>query len=76
MPAPTTTDTALSARLPAALAAELTSREWTRYRLARECGLPTTTVYAILDGSRVPTVDPLHAILTALGLPWSWLDTV
>lgn len=48
----------------------LKKKGWTRYRLSRESGLTTSTVYEIVAGHRVPGADTLQTIAKALGARW------
>lgn len=43
-------------------------RNWTEYRLAKESGIPHSTVANIFKRNNVPTLPTLEAMCTAFGL--------
>jgi transcriptional regulator with XRE-family HTH domain len=64
-----------TAKLPAALLAELVERGWSVKKLATESGVSLSVVQDLCSGSR-PRLDTLERILSALGLSWAWLDSI
>lgn len=46
-------------------------RNWSYYRLAREAGLPTSTLYNLNDRTNVPTLPILQQVCDALGISLS-----
>lgn len=75
MPISPPSKSAVSARLPAALLAELVARGWSVRRLSQESGETLSTCQRVLAGTD-PRVSTLAPILRSLGLSWGWLDTV
>lgn len=46
-------------------------RHWTKYRLAKECGLPLSTINTILSKSNMPTLPTIHRICDGFGITLS-----
>lgn len=46
-------------------------RNWSEYRLAKECGLAQTTVYNIMSRNTVPNITTLEIICKSLGITLS-----
>lgn len=46
-------------------------RNWTEYRLSKECGLAQTTVYNILTRNTVPSIVTLETICKSFGITLS-----
>ncbi len=51
-----------------AILAELTRRNWTRYRLAKEVGIHTQSVYRMLNNGRGMHVANAERMMAVLGL--------
>ena len=49
----------------------MTERNWTEYRLAKECGLSETTIYNIFTRNTVPNIITLESICKAFGITLS-----
>ena len=52
----------------AAICKEVTRRGLTAYSVAKECGLPISTVQRALAGETSPTLSTVEAIAHALGM--------
>ncbi len=45
-----------------------TQRGWTVYRLAKEAGVSTASIYALESGGHVPRIDSLNHLCSLLGI--------
>ncbi|MBQ7348148.1 MAG: helix-turn-helix transcriptional regulator [Clostridia bacterium] len=46
----------------------MADRNWTEYRLAKECGLSQTTIYNIMTRNTIPNFFTLETICSAFGI--------
>lgn len=49
----------------------MAERNWTEYRLAKECGLAQTTIYNIFTRNTVPNIITLETICNTFGITLS-----